>query len=296
MLGKSGFSQTLLEMDPHEVRELINKRIMTIEADQPVVSRVIETEIGSNSQKMPVRIYYPNSKENLPLVLLIHGGGWVAGNLETHDNMARYLCQNGQVVILSVGYDNSPENKFPGPLEQCYDALLWAFEEADVLHIDSSKISIIGDSAGGNMAAALCLLARDRQGPTINLQILLNPSPDLTCRGTLERQDDSLDELRWFVTQYVTHVDDVYSTYASPMIASNLSRLPPALVILAEMDALYIDGEKYADRLTAFNIPTIKYIQYGIGHLAGNAARASKLAQESLDIAVEALRKTATAG
>lgn len=284
------FAQTIWEMNPLEVRNLINKKIMSIQAEQPEVHNIIDTEIVSYHRRTPLRIYYPNAEKHLPLVLLIHGGGWVAGSIDTHDNMARYLCQNSKVIVLSVGYENSPENKFPGHLEQCYDALLWAYEKQDILHANGSKIAVVGDSAGGNMAAALCLLTRDRKGPSIHLQVLLNPCPNLTCRGTLERQNDSLDESRWFVTQYVTHNDDVYSPYASPFLASHLQHLPPALVILAENDALYTDGEEYADRLTAFNIPTIKYIQHGVGHLAGNAARASKLAQESLDIAVAALR------
>ena len=141
------------------------------------------------------------------------------------------------------------------------------------------------------MAAALCLLARDRQGPAIALQVLINPSTDLTGAGTLEPQGDSGDAMRWFATQYLPNSKEAVNPYASPILAKDLKKLPPAVVILAEKDDLLADGQKYADRLIAEGIPTKIYIQKGIGHLAGNGARASAMAQESLNVAVEALRK-----
>ena len=133
----------------------------------------------------------------------------MAGNLDTHDNLARYLCRGVQALVVSVGYQNSPEGKFPLPLEQCYDALLWIVDHAQEFHADITRLAVVGDSAGGNMAAALCLLDRDRKGPTIDLQVLINPVLDLTSGGTLQRQGDALDNERWYATQYVQNPNDV---------------------------------------------------------------------------------------
>ena len=141
------------------------------------------------------------------------------------------------------------------------------------------------------MAAALCLMARDRLGPNIKLQVLINPAPDLTCNGTLLRQDDSLDLLRWQAVQYVSDPNDTNNPYVSPLVASDLRGLPAAVVILAEQDDLRDAGQKYADRLQVAGVPTNVYCQLGINHLAGHGAKASPYARESLDIAVTALQK-----
>lgn len=180
----------------------------------------------------------------------LFGGAWVAGNLDTHDNLARYLCRETQAVVVSVEYLNSPEGKFPLPLEQCYDALLWIVEHAQEFHAGSTRLAVVGDSAGGNMSTALCLLARDRKGPSIDLQVLINPATDLTGGGSIQRQDDALDSVRWYATQYVMDPHDANSPYVSPMMAKDLTGLPPAVVILAENDDLRKDGQKYADRLS----------------------------------------------
>ena len=145
------------------------------------------------------------------------------------------------------------------------------------------------DSAGGDIAAALCLLVRDRKGPTIDLQVLINPVVDLTSGGTIQRQDDELDNERWYATQYVQKPHDVMNPYVSPILAKDLTHLPPTLIILAEKDAFRKDDQRYADRLTEAGVPTNTYIQWGVGHLAGNGARASIVARESLDVAVAAL-------
>jgi acetyl esterase len=270
------------DMTPNELRERINQRIEAIVAPTPIVGSVGNLTVKNT----PVRIYTPEQGTELPVILFIHGGAWVAGNLDTHDNLARYLCSETQALVVSVGYTNSPEGKFPLPLEQCYDTLSWIANE-----FDSAKIAVVGDSAGGNMAAALCLLTRDRMGPKIDLQVLINPATDLTCNGILERQDDALDTLRWQAYQYLSDPKDLNNPYVSPLVANDLSGLPAAVVILAEKDDLREAGQKYADRLIAAGVPTQVYCQPGIGHLAGDGAKASLRARESLDVAVQALQK-----
>ena len=283
-------AQSFWDMQPEEVRKLFNEKAFAIEAERPDVQNIKNITINQNGRTTPLRIYIPNAHKNLPIILYIHGGAWVAGSLDTHDNLARYLCRGAQAVVVSVGYQNSPEGKFPLPLEQCYDALLWIVQHASEFHTDNTRLAVVGDSAGGNIAAALCLLARDRKGPSIDFQVLINPVIDLSSGGTLKRQGDALDNERWYTTQYVQHPDDVMNPYASPIKAKNLTNLPPTLIILAEKDDFRKDGQRYADRLTAAGIPTNTYIQWGVGHLAGNGGRASLLARESLDVAVAALQ------
>jgi acetyl esterase len=140
------------------------------------------------------------------------------------------------------------------------------------------------------MAAALCLVARDRKGPAIDLQVLINPVVDNTWGGTLKSQGDEFDSERWIAAQYVKEPKDTSNPYVSPIFAKDLTHLPPALIILAEKDMFRKDAQKYADRLLAAGVHTNVYTQFGVGHLAGNGGRASKLAQQSLDVAVAALR------
>lgn len=286
----SCMARSIWSYDVVEAQNAINAHIFNIEADTPAVGTVTDQVLTTTGGTVPIRLYSPSSGEHLPIIVLIHGGAWVGGSLDSHDNLARYLCQTTEALVLSVGYTNSPEAKFPEALEQCYDAFRWISENAHTYKADASRIAIVGDSSGGNMATALCMMARDRKGPNILLQVLINPAPDLTCKGTLSPQHDAVDFLRWQALHYVKDPQDVYHPYVSPLHASDLRQLPPALVILAEKDSLRADGQKYAERLIAAEVPTNIYIQWGVDHLAGNGARASLMAQEALDVTAAALK------
>lgn len=290
MLMGTVFAQSYWDMGPEKVRNMLNEKFLAIKAETPDVWNVKNRTIKNDNRTTPLRIYTPNERNNLPIILYIHGGAWVAGNLDTHDNLARYLCKEVEALVVSVGYLNAPEGKFPTSLEQCYDALLWIVNHAQEFHTTPARLAVVGDSAGGNMAAALCLLVRDRKGPTIDLQVLINPVIDNTWGGTLQPQGDELDAERWFTTQYVVNPKDASNPYVSLNFAKDLSHLPPALIILAEKDMFRKDAQRYADRLISSGVHTNVYTQSGVGHLAGNGARASRLARESLDVAVAALR------
>jgi len=281
---------SLWDMTPLEVRKRINQRIMDIEAPTPPVWNIANRIIENDSRSTPIRIYLPNQKKNLPVILLIHGGIWVAGNLDTHDNLARYLCSQVEAVVVSVGYTNAPEGKFPLQLQQCLDALTWITDHANEFSADPSRLAVVGDSAGGNMSTALCLMVRDQQGPKIDLQVLINPITDLRCKGTIERQNDPLDALRWQANQYLSNSEETKNPYVSPLNAHDLVNLPNALILVAEKNDLRADGEKYAQRLKESGVPTTIHCQQGIGHLGGHGARASLQARESLDVAIIALK------
>lgn len=280
------------DMTPLEIRERINQRIMDIEVSVFPVRAIENRLVENDSRSTPIRIYLPDQKNDLPIILLIHGGAWVAGNLDTHDNLARYLCSQVNAIVVSVGYLNAPEGKFPLQLQQSLDVLTWIIDHGKEFSGDSSRLAVVGDSAGGNISAALCLMIRDQAGPKIDLQVLINPAPDLRCNGIIERQNDSLDILRWQANQYVSNSEEVNNPYVSPLNASSLSNLPPALILLAEKDELRSDGEQFAKRLREFGVPTFIYCQNGIGHLAGYGAKASPQAKESLDVAVVALKNS----
>lgn len=259
-------------MSPEEVREKINDRIMQVEAPVPQVAKVVDKKVGET----PIRLYMPN-KANAPLILLIHGGAWVAGSIDTHDNLARYLCSNTESVVLSVGYTVAPERKFPFQLEQCYEALLWAVAHAKELSCDPHRIAIVGDSAGGNMAASICLMARERKGPKLLVQVLINPAPDLSAEID--------DFFEWQKNQYLVNRAEVTNPYASPSLAENLKDLPPAYIIVAEKDLLKPSAEAFAKRLLEAGNQTVVFCQPDTDHLAGNAARASTHALPSLEAA-----------
>jgi acetyl esterase len=290
MLTGNVSAQSYSEMGADKVRNMLNEKFLAIKAERPDVENVTNFTITNDDRTTPLRLYTPNKAKELPIILFIHGGAWVAGNLETHDNLARYLCKEVGALVVSVGYLNAPEGKFPLPLEQCYDALQWIVSHAQEFHANPARLAIAGDSAGGGMAAALCLLVRDRKGPTIDLQVLINPVIDNTWGGTLQPQGDEFDSERWYATQYVRDPKDTSNPYVSPNFAKDLTHLPPALIILAEKDLFRKDAQKYAERLLSSGVYTNVYTQSGVGHLAGNGARASRLARESLDVAVAALR------
>ena len=144
MLTDNISAQSFWDMKPEEVRKLFNEKAFAIKAERPDVRDVKNITINHSGRTTPLRIYFPNDLKNLPIILFIHGGAWVAGNLDTHDNLARYLCRGAQALVVSVGYQNSPEGKFPLPLEQCYDALLWIVEHAHEFQADSMRLAVVG--------------------------------------------------------------------------------------------------------------------------------------------------------
>lgn len=290
MLSGNLMAESFWDMGPEKVRKMLNDKFMAIPAETPQVLNVQNITITNENRVTPLRIYTPNDSKDLPIILYIHGGAWVAGNLDTHDNLARYLSQNVPALVVSVGYTNAPEGKFPKSLEQCYDALLWTVKNAKDFNGNIDRLAVVGDSAGGNMAAVITLMARDRHGPSIKFQVLINPVVDNTWNGTLKPQGNHFDDERWIASQYVVHEEEAKNPYVSPLYAKDLTHLPPALILLAEKDMFRPDAQKYAERLADAGIPTNIYTQRGVGHLAGNGGRASPLARESLDVAVAALR------
>lgn len=232
--------------------------------DPGVTTEVREASVPVKGGSVPVRIYTPKGASNsrLPLLVYFHGGGWVLGWLDSLDldAVCRYFCARVNCVVVSVGYRLAPENKFPGPLEDCYAALEWAVRSAPSLGADGANVAVAGESAGGNLTAAVSMVARGRGGPRIKFQMPIVPVADsrmdsesyrLYGKGYgLDRED-----MLWFWEQYLATVGDWANPYASLLHAEDLRGLPPAFVMTAGLDPLRDEGEAYGERLRAAGVP-----------------------------------------
>ncbi|MFN8009128.1 MAG: alpha/beta hydrolase [Terriglobia bacterium] len=222
---------------------------------------------------LPVRIYRPAhvKAESLPGLIYFHGSGWVVANLEVCDSFSRLLTNRTGCVVVAVNYQKAPEHKFPIPLDDCYAATRWVFEDAPSLGIDPNRIAVIGDSAGGNLAAAVTLRARDENGPRLAYQVLIYPAlqygwdtPSYLANAegySLERAD-----MIYFWNHYVRTPGDGMNPYCSPLAAKDHTGLPPALVVSAEYDPLCDDGRNYANKLAAANVPVKFRLYQGMIH------------------------------
>ncbi len=232
------------------------------------VGEVRDILVPGPAGKLPVRLYHPSPGKTLPLVIYFHGGGWVIGDLEIVDKPCRALANASGCVVASVNYRLSPETKFPGPAEDCYAATRWLAEQASEIGADSRRIAVAGDSAGGNLAAVVALMARDRGGPELAYQLLMYPVT-APAKGTQSAsyQDNAegylltRGSMEWFWDHYLASPDDGKNPYASPLHASDLSKLPPAMVITAEFDPLRDEGQAYARRLQEAGV-TVKTAHY----------------------------------
>ncbi|HEX2916091.1 MAG TPA: alpha/beta hydrolase [Chloroflexia bacterium] len=224
-------------------------------APEPV-AKVENREIDGPAGPVPVRIYTPEGHGPFPILIIMHGGGWILGNLDTFDVYNRAVTNRAGCISISVDYRLAPENKFPVPLEDCYAVLQWAAEHGAQLGGDSKRLAILGDSAGGNLAAGLALLARDRGGPKIIFQVLVNPALEYPDPGTPSMQElgdgkygISRESLRYGLDIYLQGEADRQNPYFAPPRSDNLAGLPPALVLTAEYDPLRDEGEIYAEKL-----------------------------------------------
>ena len=220
------------------------------------LARVEERKAG----EIPVRIYIPEAKGPMPLLVYFHGGGWVIGTLDTHDGVCRHLAKQSQAVVVSVDYRLAPEHKFPAAAEDCYAATCWAAQNAASLGADAKRLAIGGDSAGGNLAAVVALMARDRGEPKIAFQLLIYPVTDHAYETASYRDNAdgyllTKDAMVWFWNHYLTGAGDSSNPYASPLRAKSLAGLPPAMVVTAEFDPLRDEGEAYAAKLREAGVP-----------------------------------------
>ena len=259
------------EMSVADVRKQIERRVA---ANLPVlpVASVSNRTIAGAGGKVPLRIYTPNGNAPFPLMVFFHGGGFVICNLDTHDSVCRNLCSAAGCVVVSVDYRLAPEHKFPAALEDCYAAIKWAAEHARELNADPQRLVTAGDSAGGNMVAVTALMIRDKGGPALCGQLMIYPVTDYFAPGHHSYTENgegyglTAAGMRWFWGHYLNSESEADNPFVSPLRASNLRGLPPALIITAEYDVLRDEGELYGQRLADAGVPT-KVSRYdGMNH------------------------------
>ncbi|HZO81279.1 MAG TPA: alpha/beta hydrolase [Candidatus Binataceae bacterium] len=242
-------------MTPVEARQAINGLLEAFKGTPESVAKSERREIPGPAGRIPVQIYTPEGKGPFPVLVYYHGGGWTIGETASWDPFSRSLCNASGCVVIAVEYRLAPEHKFPAPVEDCYAAADWASKNAASIGGDPQRVAVGGDSAGGNLAAAVSLMARDRGGPRLAFQLLIYPATDAALDTPSQQQfkDDgyilSRHDMVWFWGHYLRNDADKSNPYACPAQASDLRGLPPALVVTAGFDPLRDEGETYAARL-----------------------------------------------
>ena len=267
-------------------------RTMQPEAPEIEVGSVTDVDAGG----APARVYRPAGDGPFPVVMMFHGGGWVIGDLTTADGQSREVCRGVGALVISVDYRLAPEHRFPAAADDCYAATVWAGQNAAEYGGDPSRLAVAGDSAGGNLAAVVAQMVRDRGGPAIAFQLLVYPVTDGANFNTASYRDNgqdymlTTDSMHWFWDLYVPNAEDRQNPYASPLLAGDLSNLPPALVMTAEFDPLRDEGEAYARKLAEAGIDANLIRCDGLIHGFFGQTRMVRAAREPMDQACAALR------
>jgi acetyl esterase len=289
----------LFELGPAEGRKVVGE-VQSGEIAKPAVDDEWVTVRGGPTGQVPVRIVRPAGADGLlPVILYVHGGGWVFGDAHTHDRLVRELAVGAGAAVVFPEYNCSPEARYPVALEQCYAAAQWVAAQGLKRGLDGTRLAVAGDSVGGNMAAALTLLAKERGDVRFVQQVLFYPVTDANfdtdsyhqfAEGYFLRRD----AMQWFWNQYTTDPDKRAEITASPLRASldQLTGLPPALVITAEADVLRDEGEAYANKLRAAGVPVTAARYQGIIHdfVMLNALRETTAAEAAISQASTVLR------
>ncbi|VWC57010.1 esterase [Burkholderia aenigmatica] len=253
-----------------------------------------------DGRQIRVRAYWPAVTSarvaGQPAIVYAHGGGWCLGTLELYDNPCRALANATQCVVLSVDYRLAPEHPFPVPLEDFCDALDWVFREAGALGLDPTRIAVGGDSAGGNLAAAACLVARERSGPAIAHQLLLYPPLDASMSTVSYRTCGQ----GYYLTQeimrvcfdlYLADADDGSSPGVSPLRAASFEGLPPATLLACEYDPVRDDAQAYAERLREAGVPADCVVLPGMIHACIHMVGVTPAARRVFDVAGAQMRR-----
>ncbi len=249
---------------PHaQARAYYRERRATLQPEPPPVAQVRELQADGPHGPIPLRLYRPagsDAQAVLPVLVYYHGGGWVIGDLDTHDTLCRSLANQAGVAVVAVDYRLGPEHRFPAAVDDCLAATRWVHAQAASLQLDATRLAVGGDSAGGNLAAVVALALRDAGGPAIAFQLLIYPATDqrkgVYPSRTANGQGYLLEEatMDWFHDHYIADQAQDLDWRASPMLAARHDGLPPALVLVAGYDPLRDEGVAYAQKLSAAGV------------------------------------------
>src|SRR5262245_52523058 len=247
------------QMSPADARESMRQRTAALGPVEDI-AEVRDHRAPVAGGEMAVRTYAPTGAGPFPALVFFHGGGWVIGDLDTHDGICRSIANAAGCVVASVDYRLAPEHKYPVAVDDSLAATRWVAQHASSLGIDPTKIAVGGDSAGGNPAAAVSLMIRDEGGPPLALQVLVYPVTHFSFdTGSYRDNGDGYlltrTGMKWFWNQYLRRPEEGSEPHASPLLARSLHGLPPALIITAEYDPLRDEGEAYAARLREAGVP-----------------------------------------
>ncbi|PIM69586.1 esterase [Streptomyces sp. JV178] len=295
----------LFELPPAEGRKAVDE-VQSGEIGKPEVDEEWITVSGGPTGSVRARIVKPAGAEGtLPVILYIHGAGWVFGNAHTHDRLVRELAVGAGAAVVFPEYDLSPEARYPVAIEQNYAVARWVVEQGASKELDGTRLAVAGDSVGGNMTAALTLMAKERGDVPLVQQVLFYPVTDANFDTGSYRQFAEgyflrRDGMRWFWDQYTTSEEERARITASPLRATTeqLTGLPPALVITGEADVLRDEGEAYAGKLREAGVPVTAVRFQGIIHdfVMLDALRGTHAAEAAITLATGTLRTALHAG
>ena len=254
-----------------EARAAMEAQVGPLKALAPEVAEVADRAIDGPGGALRLRFYRPAGAGPHPVVVYIHGGGWVLCSLETHDNVCRHLCVGAEAIVVSVDYRLAPEHRFPAAIDDSFAAVQWVARHAASFGGDPARIVVAGDSAGGNLAAAVALRARDEGGPRPAGQLLVYPVTDYPSDAMASYDENgegyglTRESMEHYWSQYLGDAP-ADAPYAAPLRAADLAGLPPAFVITAEYDVLRDEGEAYAGALQAAGVPVEVTRYAGVNH------------------------------
>jgi acetyl esterase len=270
---------------PDEVRMAIAKSITDLQVAPEPVALVTNDFVTSDNGSIPIRIYQPALGKPLPVIYLVHGAAWVAGDLETHDNICRYLTNHLQAVVVAVNYRRPPEHTFPAPFDDSYTVLKWVNANTKKLN-GNGKLVLIGDSAGGQLVGSLCMVnAAGKKPIPVVAQVLVNPALNLS-KGSVSYTTYSR-----FIDWYLNDTDDTKDIRISPALATIIKGVPPAIIVVGENDKIRNDGEVFHQKLLSAGINSKLYVQPNTGHLAGRWCAGDEKAKPTMDFVVAELQR-----
>ncbi|MDJ0785366.1 MAG: alpha/beta hydrolase [Myxococcota bacterium] len=289
------------ELEPAEAREGY-RALADLFGPGAEVGKISDRRIPGPAGDIPVRVYEPAGTGPFPILVFYHGGGFVIGDLDTHDKECRALCNGGACLVVAVDYRLAPEHRFPAAVEDAVAALEWVAAEGASLGGDPSRLAVGGDSAGGNLSAVVAQHARNRRGPALRFQLLVYPTVQLDCAGErfASRKENAAgpflmhETINYFMGHYIGDADEqalMADPRISPIRADSFEGLPPALVVTAELDPLRDEGEAYARALEKAGVPVTLRRYDGMAHVFFQLSPAIGAATSLLDEAGEALRR-----